>query len=529
MYQGKFSSKDKKGKAPQHVTEQPREMPVQQEWGMPRPDRNRPMPPQGRPMPPQGRPMPQRPVQPVQDPTRPMQQPPVQQPVKRHYGGLIFYIIVFACILAIYTFTYFKLGDLQNWLIRYEAAQPTYMYEQVFKTYFEHPNWGLLYDNAGVKGSTYEGKEAFVSYMEQKVGDTPLTGLETSAGLSRDKKYIVRLGDEKLASFTLVDKNNATEKTDIPNWQLGEIELFFQRIGTYYIETVQGQKVQVNGVPLDETATIRIATTRANEYLPEGVSAPMTALHQVDGLMVKPEITVTDANGNPVEVTYNEESRTFTVPAAKGQEISQAEKDLALEAIKTYAVYMSSKGGHENELAEYFERGTDLFKTFTSMERTWTQTNAGRSFSDDTVTDTVKYSDDLFSARVSTNLHLKRKDGTEKVTKLDNSMFFKKKNGEWKCYDMTAVNVSEPVEKVKLTFQNGDQILKSDFVDASVNQVDCPQVTAPDGKTFSGWVIEERKENGDIVKRIMLEPDENGKASVPADGLKPMVLMPLFE
>lgn len=484
------------------------------------------MPQQGQPVPPQnGYPRP-----PMQDPSRPMPLQPIQEaPKKRHIGGLIFYTVFFACILAIYTFTYFKLGDLQDWLVRYESAQPTRKYEEVFHLYFEDPNWGLLYDNAGMKESAYEGRDAFIAYMEEKVGDQPLTGLETSAGLSKDKKYIIRLGDEKIASFTLVDKNQATEVTDIPNWQLGTIELFYEGQGTYYVQTIQGQTVQINGVPLDETHTIQIATNKAGEYLPEGVSGPTTALHQVDGLLVKPTVTVTDASGNTVETAYDEQTHTFTVPALQEQQIGEAEKKTALDAIKTYAMYMSVKGGMENELAEYFQRGTKLFKTVTSMERNWNQRYKDHSFSDDSVKDYVRYNDELFSARVSTTLHLVRGDGSEKVNQLDQSMFFKKIDGKWKCYEMTAVDVSEPVEKVKLTFRNEGQVLKSDFVETTVNQVECPAVTAPAGKTFSGWMVEERKPNGDRVMRLVLEPDENNMAAVPAGGLKPMELMPLFE
>ena len=522
MYQGKFASKDKKGNLPQR-TENPR---VSR-------DQPRPAAAQARPAAPQPRPA-ARPQQPQNRPRnmdRPMppQQPVPEPPRKRHYGGLIFYIIFFSCILAIYSFTYLKLGDLQNWLVRYEAAQPTRKYEEIFDLYFKNPNWGLLYDNAGVSESVYEGRDAYVTYMEEKVGDTPLTGLETSAGLSKDKKFIIRLGDEKVAAFTLVDKNHASGKTDIPNWQLGEIELFFERSGTYYIKTIEGQQVQVNGVPLGDGSIISVSTTRAGEYLPEGVTAPFTALYQADGLMTAPQITVTDQNGNQVETAYDPESRTYTVAAAAGETMDAELQKRVLSALKTNAMYMSAKGGLEEELAEYFQRGTDLFKTFTSMERTWNQKYKDHSFSDDKVTDYVRYNDDMFSARVSTTLHLVRGDRTEKVTVLDQSMFFQKVQGKWKCFEMTAVDVSEPVEKVRLTFKNGTQILKSELVDASLTMVECPPVEVPEGKTFTGWVVEERKENGDRIMRLTLEPNEQNFAASPLDGLKPMVLLPLFE
>ena len=532
MYQGKFANKNKGGHTAerqqpetQRSMPQYQEEPQYQEYSAPR----RPAPQQARrPMPQQNqRPMPQQPRRPM-----PQQAAPVIQEAPRkksHVGGLVFYTIFFLFVFVFYTCVFFGLQSLQEWLVRYEAAQPTRKSQEIFQQYFEHPNWGLLYDNAGIEQSTYEGKAAFVSYMEQRVGDTPLTFLETSAGLSKDKKYIVRLGNEKIASFTLTDRNQAEEVTDIPDWQLGEIELFYQCTETYRVETLEGYTTLVNGVALDETANIRVGTNKAGQYLPEGVNPPTTYTQEISGLMAKPDVKVTDQSGKAVEVQYDETDHTFRVPALAKEEIPQAEKDTALEAIKTYAVYMSSKGGGDEKLAKYFKRGTPLHKTITGMERTWNQSFKDYEFTDETVTDYVRYNEDLFSARVKVTLHLNRKDGTEKVTDVDQSMFFTRESGSWKCYDMTAVNVMEPVEKVRITFRNGDTVLSTELYDTEVTQIQCPQVSAPEGKTFSGWVMEEVKDNGDRVMRVMLTPDESGLAAAPADGLQPMNLTPLFE
>ena len=488
------------------------------------------MPPQmgqqPRQMPPQGRPVQGMPPMQGQTPMAPQPEPPRK---KSRTGGLIFYSIFFGCILACYIAAYFGLGSLQDWLVKYEAAQPTRKCQEVFVQYFENADWGQLYDMAGIQQTTYEGKEAFSQYMDQKVGDKKLSYLETSAGLSKDKKYIVRLDTEKIASFTLTDKNQSQEVTDIPDWQLADIELFFQGNGSYQIETLAGYKVKVNGVELDESAVIRVATTKAGEYLPEGVTVPALYTHQVTGLMAVPNVEVTDETGADVPTQYDEATRTFHINTdnAAGT-VTEKEKERALEALKTYAIYMSQKSGGDTKLAEYFKRGTDLYKTLSSMERMWNQSYASYSLTDESVKDCVRYSDDLFSARVSLKLHLVRKDGTEKVTDIDRSMFFQKDSGKWKCYDMTAVDVSQPVEKVRLTFKQEDQILKNEMVDASAPQIECPLVTAPEGKTFMGWMREEVMDNGDRVMHLTLEPDANGKVTTPAD-LQPMVLYPLVE
>ncbi len=85
-------------------------------------------------------------------------------------GGLIFYTIFFLCVLLFYTATYFGLSWLRGWLINYEMAQPTRKCEEVFTQLFADPDWGVLYDSAGIQDTVYESKGAFVSYMKNKVG-----------------------------------------------------------------------------------------------------------------------------------------------------------------------------------------------------------------------------------------------------------------------------------------------------------------------------------------------------------------------
>ena len=147
-------------------------------------------------------------------------------------GGVVFYTCFFAYVLLFYAATFVGMQFLRNWLVDYESSRPTLKSQEVFEANFGDPDWGKLYDAAAVTDTVYEGKEAFITYMEEKVGDKELTFMETSTGLSKDKKYVVRLDNEKLATFTLVDHNQSQAETDIPDWQLGQIEFLFQRQGT---------------------------------------------------------------------------------------------------------------------------------------------------------------------------------------------------------------------------------------------------------------------------------------------------------
>ena len=145
--------------------------------------------------------------------------------------------------------------------------------------------------------------------------------------------------------------------------------------------------------------------------------------------------------------------------------------------------------------------------------------------------DFCRYSDTLFSVRVSVTLNQHRKDGSVKESIIDQSLFFEKQSSDkWLCYAMTAEDVMKENQQVRLTFKNGDTVLQSDFYDTSITQLMCPVVTAPDGKHFSGWVTEERNEDGETVMNLVFQPDESGKVFLSAGNtLEPMTLFPLFE
>ena len=530
MYQGKFDSKNKRtavdvselvaqrNSAPSQ--EQPQRQPVREN-----PPRTNPARTQ--------QPTRQQNVRQSQPTRQPSgKRPPVTQTVPEKHrkgprlGGVIFYTLYFMFILVFFVATFFGLQWLQGWLADYQAAQPTTKSQEVFDQLFSHPDWGALYDAAGIEDTPYEGKEQFVSYMENKVGDATLTFKETSAGLSGDKKYFVLLGDEKIASFTLSGQTAAI--TDIPDWELGGVELFFDRSETFYIQNVDGHTVEVNGVPLDDSHVIQIATTAAAERLPIGVTGTSTCTQEISDLMAVPTVTIFDKSGKSMEVSYDAETHTFT-EQTEANTISDSEREAALNAAKTNCLFMIEKAS-KADIAKYFDTSSDVYSVIVNLGNLWVQDNNGYRFTKEEVSDYARYSDDLFSAHVVLNLNVTRKDGTTKDFGYDQTLFFRKQDtGKWLVYDATNADVNAPVGKVRLTFMNGDTVLSSEFVKTDATELDTPLVSAPEGKVFIGWYRIDKYDNG-TTYTMAFDPDENGHVTIPnGTTLEPMTLYALFE
>ena len=530
MYQGKFDSKNKKtavdvsqlvaqrNSAPSQ--EQPQRQPVRENLPRTNPARTQQSTRQQN----------IRQSQPTRQPSG--KRPPATQTVPEKHrkgprlGGVIFYTLYFMCILVFFVATFFGLQWLQGWLADYQAAQPTTKSQEVFDQLFSHPDWDALYDAAGIEDTPYEGKEQFVSYMENKVGDATLTFKETSAGLSGDKKYFVLLGDEKIASFTLSGQTAAI--TDIPDWELGGVELFFDRSETFYIQNVDGHTVEVNGVPLDDSHVIQIATTAAAERLPIGVTGTSTCTQEISDLMAVPTVTIFDKSGKSMEVSYDAETHTFT-EQTEANTISDSEREAALNAAKTNCLFMIEKAS-KADIAKYFDTSSDVYSVIVNLGNLWVQDNNGYRFTKEEVSDYARYSDDLFSAHVVLNLNVTRKDGTTKDFGYDQTLFFRKQDtGKWLVYDATNADVNAPVGKVRLTFMNGDTVLSSEFVKTDATELDTPLVSAPEGKVFIGWYRIDKYDNG-TTYTMAFDPDENGHVNIPnGTTLEPMTLYALFE
>ena len=450
---------------------------------------------------------------------------------KSKKGTIIFYSVYAALILVFVIAIAAVMNPLKNWLISYEASQPDTMRQQVYDEYFANPNWDKLYDLAAIEDTAFEGKGAFVTYMNAKVAaatDSTLSCEETSAGLSGNHKYLLKLDGEKVAAFTLEPAGESRDA--VTGWELGDIEFFFTRAQSVTIQKLPGQTVTVNGVTLDDSYTIRTVTTKAEDYLPEGMHGYRMEQQTVTGLLVAPEVTLIDANGQPITLIADPETGILKAEGDNGvMEIPETHKTLAIEAAKAYAKFAIRKIS-SYELSKYFDTNSELYQGAVNS-LAFLKKISSYTFRDDlAVADYYCYSDDFFSVRVSLTMDIVTANGYK--TNYDSNMtyFFKKNSsGKFIVVDGTNLSITEQVEQVRLQFMNGDTLLESMMVNAASATVTAPQVETPQGQVFKGWAVKSTGENGNTNMTILLTPGENGVANV-ASGtkLEPAVLYAVF-
>lgn len=443
-------------------------------------------------------------------------------------GSIIFWLFYLLLIAACVVGIRYGLNFLEGWLTDFELSQPDYKCQEVYSQLFEGKDWGSLYTLAGMEDSQFETKENYVAYMQNKAKDKSLSYYETSAGLSGDRKYIVKLGDEKIAVFTLT-RDEPEGITQIVPWELGGVEIFMERLEDVRICTAgENRQVYINGNLIRETYVVRTLSTAAEDYLPEDLSGLTKQWMYVDGLLTHPVVTVTDQHGMPIDMIYDEATNTYVEPAVE-MVISQEEMDSVVNAAKAYCRFMIG-ANTDTTLRRYFDETTSIYKTILKNDRSWMQNYNSYNFSQPQISSFYRYSDTLYSVRLTMTLNVVRGNGSIREYPLDSTFFLEKQGSKWLVVEMTNVEVQEQTEKVRLDFVVNGEVVSTMWHDISQLQLQPPKVDTPDGKRFTGWYRETVDESGNKTMSLVFNPDETGIVYLSTEAqLDYMVLHALFE
>lgn len=438
--------------------------------------------------------------------------------------SLFYKVLLGIILLLLLIFVYLRFGMLRPWLTRFEAAQPKHASQEVFNDLFSPADWGKIYDLAGLDNSAYQGREDFIQSMEALTAEQTLTFVETSAGLSGDRRYIVKAGNESVAAFTLTDDGEETGETA---WRLDTVEMLLGQTGTVYVRAQEGHSVTVNGTRLGEDCQVQLIEKVAHRYLPQGVQGKRTILWQARvSTIQQAKVSILDEGGAELPLTYDAEKGCFMEDTGFG-EPDEEQRTQIIGAAKSYALYMV-RAGSAAQLKKYFDSGSEIYKTIRSSEL-WIAQTSEQTFSNENISEFCSYGEDVFSARVSMHLDIKRANGTYKPYEVDSTLFFHRVDGKWLSYDMTNMDVQEEIVNTRLVFMVDQEEAGRMFVSSEDRSFTPPVVTPPEGQRFAGWATREN-EGGSVAMIVRFLPGADGTVALPADYvLEPMTLYAAFE
>lgn len=433
------------------------------------------------------------------------------------FWGTIFVMVLCALILLICIMT-----PLNSWLEQYETSRPEHVRDEIYAHLFEDPDWALLYDLAGVECTIFEGKEAFVDYMDQMVAGKPLLCRETSAGLSGDRKYILTCDGQKIATFSI-----ESDAEQFPSWTLSDVEVFFTPSKSVTVIKSPDYTVYINGIPLDDSYTTMSTETAVESFLPDGVHGYRAEQQQISGLLFTPEVAVLDAYNNPLPVFYSPETDVYYTEIPTSPAMTEEERELILNAAKASAQF-AIRAINTSELRQFFDPNAEAYAQLcdTVAIRQSFQTY---SFDEDSVSirDFYRYSDDLFSVHVKLSMNVKIKKNEKFTHTIDTTYFFtRSSNGAYLVTQATDVDLHQQISMYHLTFVCDDEVVDTVRVPVDDTSIKAPTTVAEDGATVRTWY--RLRSDGAQIPVLELQSDGTYFLAL-GQTLEPMTLYPIFD
>lgn len=336
----------------------------------------------------------------------------------------LFYKIYFSAVaLFVVGLTVF-LFVFGGWLKKYEAAQPEQIMSAFMDSGVKNGKISAIKDKYHINVSKYETNESMDKAFSALIKDKELT-FSTSAIKPEgcDLAYSVKSGDSKLMSVYLM-------RDDKKRYSVSGIDFDKKLYKTYKISATSDAEISVNGVTVS-------ADDRKNEELPD----IDTTLTKSENIINKQIITLDNMLNDEPQITAK--SGNNALPVEKNgtvynvvQEFSEkaAVGEIAGKAASVYAEYMQNDSSM-TQIRKYMDANTKFYKNLRTSLVIFSLDHEKHVIKDVKTTDFHKYSDDLFSCRVTLVNELTRR-GEKYQDYFDKYVYLRRDGNTYKVLDM---------------------------------------------------------------------------------------------
>ena len=359
--------------------------------------------------------------------------------VRKVFGSrasLIFYIglgvIVLGALIAIFKFN----GYLEKYLADYEATRPKYTVENIFKEYFEAPDFVTLTEKAGCNISdSFNKQEDLIKYFENLTKDKNITHVYVAG--SDKTKVNVKADGKKFAAFT-VKKSSKPSEYGFDVYELDEIKLFYSADHSVKFRIPFNYKAMVNGVLLtDEHKTKTGITDDKRETIPEGTYKFSYDEYEVKGLILPPEFALYDSKNNEVTAKYDEENNIYTADFVYDDTLKTQHESFVLEAAEKYAGRIQNSGVTMNTIKKYFEYGTETYERIRLNPNSFVWDYDSYHFENESTGNYYAYDENTFSCNVEMIQVMCKKGQKDYREKINVTLYLRcGEDGKYMIYDL---------------------------------------------------------------------------------------------
>lgn len=335
-----------------------------------------------------------------------------------------FFIILL--IVAAFVFWFF--------LEAFEATRPDNIAKSFFNESFKAGTIGYLVEQYAPEMLKFENKDSIDREFRENYDLTKLNFFSTTSLQDGSEKYTVTYNNSEFAGFML--SPDKEEGFGFKNYKITDVNFTFERNTEVSVLVKKGSKLRVNGIDVDASY---IAETDIQDvsysHMPKGVEGIMYDKYTIPGLIFEPEVKVISSDGEVSAAEFDKEKECFAVPTVYSVELQKDHSDYAICAITEYAKYLSNNSEF-SKIAPYLDPSAGLYKDIQGVSTTWLWKHKDYRISDEKACDFIRYTDEVFSCRVSLKDTLISYSNKEHVEVVDVTVYFRYVGGNYLIYDM---------------------------------------------------------------------------------------------
>lgn len=341
----------------------------------------------------------------------------------------IFYIIYFSLIILFAVALFFAIRVIRQKLADYEASRPYHVVDSVMEEYFKPGDAEKLIEVSGYVETPYEADADVVSLVEGFLSD----GVENYqiASNGGEQKYAVSSKELKFAAFTIAP-SGSKDDAGYDIYELKNIELMIGGSRAVSITAPNTTRVFLNGKELTGDYVVDSVESQRDRHIPDEIPTESTLTYEVKGLIGEPTVTATDRYGAEVADIAQRDGVFFDVPYTYCT-VTDDVWERAVAAGEALAAYMQKDAAFWG-IGQYVDSSSDLYVDLQTSDVRWANEHNGYDIVDPTVTEYVKWSDDVYSVRVKFTHVLYRWSGNFE-NEFDTTFYYRNVWGEWLIYD----------------------------------------------------------------------------------------------
>ena len=342
------------------------------------------------------------------------------------------FITVFSALLGLLIIAAIVLWTV---LDAYEATRPKNTAAQIFNRYFATYDFAGFLKAVEPNFASPESDDGINSAVKSHYNGMSLELLKLDSKTLGEEIYAVAADNKKIASFTL-KKGAKSAKYGFKYYELSGGEVFFPERQNITVTVPAGYVLKFDSITVDSKY---IVEKGIKDRSCDHVLAPAVGIYYekytVENLFSKPAVSVYSPDGTEVTTEYDISSGAFKASVKYDDILASEHRTYCLEAARAYAKYMTNDCTMQ-ELSVYIDKSQPIYKKIAGVDLNWVPAHTGHSISGESASEFYRYSEDVFSCRVTLTATLSRPDYGDHNENIDVTFYFRKLNGRFLIYDI---------------------------------------------------------------------------------------------